>query len=281
MNIESSLSDLRTAPPAAFDQAVRVGTGIADGYRVFDSPIGEVLVSFNPVGISAVDLAEGDPVDRFRSRFGRDLIEAMPPKGWDAKIERAIERGTPGDLPVDLRSTTDFRKSVLEAAATIPRGQVRPYGWLAEQVGNAGAVRAVGSTMAGNPIPLIIPCHRVVRSDGQIGKYSLGGPQHKTELLACGGGGSATPAEPGGKRDSLPRQRHHRHLLPPDVHACQAHHGPPPGRTEEFRRCSGARVPSVPGVSAGLRLDPVGPSTGPVTPSGRQQTCRSGRRWPP
>ena len=187
MSIESSLSDLRTAPPSTFDHAVRVGTGIADGYRVFDSPIGEVLVSFNPVGVSAVDLAEGDPVDRFRSRFGRDLIEAVPPKGWDAKIERAIERGTPGDLPVDLRSTTDFRRSVLEAATTIPRGQVRPYGWLAEQVGNAGAVRAVGSTMAGNPIPLIIPCHRVVRSDGQIGKYSLGGADHKTELLTAEG----------------------------------------------------------------------------------------------
>lgn len=187
MNIESSLSDLRTAPPATFDPAVRLGTGMADGYRVFESPIGRVVVSFNPAGVSSVDLVDGDPIDRFRSRFGRDLIEALPPKGWEVKIGRAIERGTPGDLPVDLRSTTKFRRSVLEATATIPRGQVRPYGWLAEQVGNPGAVRAVGSTMAGNPVPLIIPCHRVVRSDGAIGKYSLGGPEHKTELLASEG----------------------------------------------------------------------------------------------
>lgn len=187
MNIERALSTLQSDPPPGFGPAVRLGTGIAHGYRRFESPIGDVIVTFNPAGVSSVDLVDGDPIERFRLRFGRDAIEARPPKGWDVKIGRAIERGNPGDLPVDLRSTTEFRRSVLRATATIPRGQVRPYGWLAGRVGNAGAVRAVGSTMADNPVPLIIPCHRVVRSDGRIGNYSLGGPEHKTELLSLEG----------------------------------------------------------------------------------------------
>lgn len=184
MSIEQELSTLRSDPPPGFEPAVRLGTGIVDGFRRFESPIGDVIVTFNPAGVSSVDLADGDPIARFRMRFGRDAIDAEPPRGWDVKIGRAIERGNPDDLPVDLRSTTEFRRSVLRVTASIPRGQVRPYGWLAEQVGNAGAVRAVGSTMADNPVPLIIPCHRVVRSDGRIGNYSLGGPEHKTELLS-------------------------------------------------------------------------------------------------
>lgn len=184
MNIERALATLQSDLPPDFGPAVKLGTGIADGYRRVESPLGEVVVTFNPSGVSSVDLALGDPIERFRQRFGRDVIEAKPPKGWDVKIGRAIERGTPDDLPVDLRSITEFRRSVLRATATIPRGQVRSYGWLAEQVGNTGAVRAVGSTMASNPVPLIIPCHRVVRSDGRIGNYSLGGPGHKTALLS-------------------------------------------------------------------------------------------------
>ena len=72
---------------------------------------------------------------------------------------------------------------MLEITAEIPTGEVRPYSWLAKEVGNPGAVRAVGSTMARNPVPLIIPCHRVVRTDGQIGAYSLGGVHNKRVLL--------------------------------------------------------------------------------------------------
>ena len=72
-------------------------------------------------------------------------------------------------------------------ATTIPRGQVRPYQWLAQEAGKPGAARAVGSTMANNPVPLIVPCHRVVRADGSIGQYSLGGVENKRLLLAVEG----------------------------------------------------------------------------------------------
>lgn len=179
MNIEEELGSLRTEMPGPTTDAIRLGAGLIDGFDVFESPIGEVAIGFNIQGVSFVDLAAGfDPDQR-----GRRTIEATPPKGWERKIERAIERGTPGDLPVDLTSVTAFQRSVLELAATIPFGQVRPYGWLADRIGNHGAVRAVGSTMAKNPLPLIIPCHRVVRSDGKIGNYSLGGTHNKIDLL--------------------------------------------------------------------------------------------------
>lgn len=185
MNIETAMaSALRSPAPAIVTTGALLGTGTIDGYAVFESPVGDVVVSFNPSGVSSVDLADMDSEARFSERVGRRMVPARPPKGWETKIGRAIERGTPGDLPIDLRAVTSFRRAVLEATASIPRGQVRSYAWLAHQVGNDGATRAVGSTMAANPVPLIVPCHRVVRTDGTIGNYSLGGAHNKRTLLA-------------------------------------------------------------------------------------------------
>ena len=66
--------------------------------------------------------------------------------------------------------------AVWTKALEIPRGEVRPYGWIAAEIGKPRAVRAVGTALAHNPVPLVVPCHRVVRSDGLIGQYSMGGP---------------------------------------------------------------------------------------------------------
>src|SRR6185503_2247719 len=85
------------------------------------------------------------------------------------------------------RGHTDFERDVWHKALEIPRGEVRPYGWVAAEIGNPKAVRAVGTALAHNPIPLFIPCHRVVRSDGYIGRYSLGGPEAKRTALASEG----------------------------------------------------------------------------------------------
>lgn len=183
MSIENTLSDLKTEMPPGLTAGISLGTGLSDGYSTYESPIGDVIVTFNPSGVSSVGLATDATLEAFPAKFGRDLVEAVAPRGWDTKINRAIEVGRPGDLRVDTRLLTEFQTTVLELTATIPHGQVRPYGWLATQVGNPGAVRAVGSTMARNPVPLIIPCHRVVRSDGRIGNYSLGGVHNKTDLL--------------------------------------------------------------------------------------------------
>jgi O-6-methylguanine DNA methyltransferase len=173
-------------------ESVNLGIGLVEGFAIFDSALGPVGVAFNPSGVSSVDLVDDDFERRFAGRFHRPVVKARPPVGWDAKISRALEQGRPGSLPIDLRSVTPFRRAILEIAATIPRGEVRPYQWLARQVGKPGTARAVGSAMAQNPIPLIVPCHRVVRSDGLIGEYSLGGAPNKWRLLIVEG---ADPAD--------------------------------------------------------------------------------------
>jgi len=77
-------------------------------------------------------------------------------------------------VPVDLTAVPDFQRSVLEAARRIPFGEGRPYAWIAERIGHPRAVRAVGTALGRNPVPLILPCHRVWRSDGGLGGYIFG-----------------------------------------------------------------------------------------------------------
>ena len=187
MNVKEELAHLVITAPPAVEEGVALGTGLSDGFSVFESPLGPVVVAFNPLGVSAVDLLDSGFEQRFEQRFRRGLLEARPPRGWNDLILRALAEGTPGPLPVDLRSVTAFQQEVLEETAAIPRGQTRSYGWLAQQAGRPKAARAVGQTMARNPVPLLIPCHRVVRSDGQIGHYGLGGADNKRTLLRLEG----------------------------------------------------------------------------------------------
>lgn len=191
MSIEAELERLAGELPVGVSEGVALGTGLAEGYDFYESAIGTVVVTFNLRGVSSVDAAE-EFEERRAGRPQRPLIRAEAPAAWRAHIPEAIERGTPGKLPVDLRSVTEFQESVLRTTATIPRGEVRPYGWVAREIDRPKAVRAVGSAVARNPIPLIVPCHRVVRSDGHIGNYSLGGPHNKVDLLTHEG---ARPAE--------------------------------------------------------------------------------------
>lgn len=182
MSIEAKLAGLAGELPDGMTEGIALGTGLAHGYDFYESAIGKVAVTFNPDGVSSVDEADGFQA-RFLERFGRKLIRAEAPRDWGRHIPEAIETGTPGKLPVDLGSVTEFQQSVLQTTSTIPKGEVRPYGWVAREVARPKAVRAVGSAVARNPVPLIIPCHRVVRTDGHIGNYSLGGPHNKVELL--------------------------------------------------------------------------------------------------
>lgn len=178
MSVEDNLVALRRPAPSMTNAAVSLGTGLVPGYKVYEAAVGEVAVVFTPEGVNSVRLMpELDPA----------AVEANPPRAWAKLIPRALEAGKPGELPLDLRAVTPFRRAVLAQAATIPRGEVRSYGWLAHHVGKPGAARAVGSAMATNPVPLIVPCHRVVRSDGHIGAYSLGGPHNKWILLESEG----------------------------------------------------------------------------------------------
>jgi len=87
-------------------------------------------------------------------------------------------------IRLDLSGGTPFQRRVWEVARRIPYGQTRSYGWIAREIGRPGASRAVGRALGANPLPLLVPCHRVVRNDGAIGGFSApGGAQTKVRLL--------------------------------------------------------------------------------------------------
>jgi O-6-methylguanine DNA methyltransferase len=187
---EAGLAGLREAAPRGLAHATLVAVGLADDYAVIDSPVGPLRVAWNGRGVSEVSGAVDDRSfeGRFRARTGRVARrrDALPPD-----LARRIERRLAGDrhnrIDLDLRGASDFERAVWMKALEIPRGEVRPYGWIAAEIGRPRAVRAVGTALGHNPVPLIVPCHRVVRSDGMIGQYSLGGPDNKRTILSAEG----------------------------------------------------------------------------------------------
>jgi O-6-methylguanine DNA methyltransferase len=188
--IETQLASLRTAAPVSVGEGALVAVGLADRYATVESPLGEAFVAWNGRGVSWVGLA-GDPdafEDTFRAHTGRPISRAAD---LPASLSRAIARRLAGDrrarIELDLRGATSFEAAVWRKTLEIPRGEVRPYGWIAAEIGHRKAVRAVGTALAHNPVPLVVPCHRVVRSDGTIGRYSMGGSDNKRRILAAEG----------------------------------------------------------------------------------------------
>ena len=189
-DLTTRLADLRTAAPEGLEDRILAATGHADRYVTRDSVLGTLFVSFNDRGVNSVDLAtDAGAFERTHlERTGRVAVPAdTEPPFLARRLDAAIAAGKPGSLPLDLGTLTEFQRSVLLKAAEIPAGEVRPYGWIAKEIGKPGAVRAVGSALARNPVPVIIPCHRVVRSDGSLGKYSLGEDANKEVLLEAEG----------------------------------------------------------------------------------------------
>jgi O-6-methylguanine DNA methyltransferase len=184
---EAALAGLREPAPPGLAHTALVAVGLADDYALMDSPVGPLRVAWNGRGVSTVEAAADDAAfeARFFARTGRVARrrDALP-----ADLARKIDRRLAGDrhnrIDLDLRGSTPFEQAVWMKALEIPRGEVRPYGWIAAEIGRPKAVRAVGTALGHNPVPLIVPCHRVVRSDGMIGQYSLGGPHNKRTILA-------------------------------------------------------------------------------------------------
>ncbi len=188
--VEAAIAGIRVTAPATLLLRTLLATGLADAYATMDSPAGPVFVAWNTRGVSMIARA-GNPgafEEQFEREIGRRLerVQALP-----SRLGRAVARRLAGDrsvlIAVDLRGRSPFEEAVLRKALEIPSGEVRPYGWIAAEIGRPNAVRAVGTALGRNPIPLLIPCHRVVRSDGHIGEYSMGGPDVKRRVLTAEG----------------------------------------------------------------------------------------------
>ncbi|HET7421011.1 MAG TPA: methylated-DNA--[protein]-cysteine S-methyltransferase [Candidatus Dormibacteraeota bacterium] len=169
--------------PAGFAERVLASAGAADSYAVFETVLGRVYVAWNPLGVSAAMRASS--AEEFEAWFGREigrgLVRVAPPASLATRIQDQLDGKR--RLRFDLRGLTPFSQAVLQKTLAIPRGEVRPYGWIAREIGHPAAVRAVGTALANNPIPYFIPCHRVIRSDGVIGNYGGGGPEAKKSIL--------------------------------------------------------------------------------------------------
>ena len=142
-----------------------------------DSPIGALRLAATARGVARVCF-EGEPLP----------IDAPPAAPLATQELAEYFAGTRREftVPLDLRGVTAFRDAVLRELMTVPYGETTTYAELARAVGNPRAVRAVGSACATNPLPLFIPCHRVLRSDGQLGGYR-GGAEAKRVLLRMEG----------------------------------------------------------------------------------------------
>jgi O-6-methylguanine DNA methyltransferase len=189
-NERSLLRDLRALgkvrAPAAVAPAVLERLGLVDAYAPIETAIGRVWVAFRGDAVTAVRRpvsARAFAAD-FRREFGRPARAAAElPARLAARLRRAFAGSGARGLRFDLSGLSEFERAVLRKALEVPSGEVRSYAWVAREIGRPAAVRAVGSALGRNPIPILIPCHRIVRSDGALSDYIFG-PAAKRALLA-------------------------------------------------------------------------------------------------
>ncbi len=183
-------ADLERATRGLLARAERDGL-IEVAYSYVDSPFGKMMVAGTDRGIVRVAFPHR-PFDALLEQIAElispRVLEA--PKRLD-EARRQLDAYFEGrlrdfNLPLDWRLTRGFQNRAQHAIARIPYGQTRSYGWIAEKAGNPRAFRAAGTACGANPLPPIVPCHRVLPATGGIGSYG-GGPEMKKALLELEG----------------------------------------------------------------------------------------------
>jgi methylated-DNA-[protein]-cysteine S-methyltransferase len=180
--------------PAELDARFRTAAAAAGfldvSYDLVDSPVGELLVAVSERGLCriAYDADEEHVVDGLARALGARVLRS--PRPIDP-VRRELEEYFEGrrrtfDLPVDLRPSAEFSRRVLEELAHVPFGEVTTYGELARRAERPRAARAVGTVMNRNPVPIVLPCHRVVGAGGGLVGYA-GGLDRKETLLRLEG----------------------------------------------------------------------------------------------
>ncbi|HEX3325013.1 MAG TPA: methylated-DNA--[protein]-cysteine S-methyltransferase [Solirubrobacterales bacterium] len=162
--------------------------GLLDiAYTMSDSPFGPLLLAATSRGLVKLSLPGYDPeetLEDLAARISPRLLEA-PARLDPARRELDLYfegRLTEFDLPLDWRLSKDFRRRALRAIDRIPYGQTRSYTEIARSAGNERAVRAAGAACGANPLPIVVPCHRVLRSGGALGGYGGGLPMKEALL---------------------------------------------------------------------------------------------------
>ena len=165
------------------------------GFAVFDTAFGACGIAWSERGVIGFQLPEGDREStrrRMQRRFG-GAEESAPPENVQRSIEAIVSlmRGEPIDLTfvaLDMDGVPEFHRRVYEVARTIRPGETMTYGEIAKRLGDPGSARAVGQALGRNPIPVIVPCHRVLAAGGKSGGFSApGGTATKLNLLALEG----------------------------------------------------------------------------------------------
>jgi methylated-DNA-[protein]-cysteine S-methyltransferase len=194
-SLQEAAGDLPTGPPESSGR--RLAEAAADAglldvtYAEVDTPLGRLLVAATPRGlvhVSFPEVASDAVLERLSRRLSPRILEA--PERLD-EVRRELDEYFEGrrrrfELPLDWSLTRGFHRSVLHATARIDYGQVRSYAEVAARAGSPHAVRAAGNALGSNPIPVVVPCHRVVRTGGSLGGYG-GGPERKEYLLRLEG----------------------------------------------------------------------------------------------
>jgi methylated-DNA-[protein]-cysteine S-methyltransferase len=188
--------------PAELDSRFRsaaAAEGLLDvGYDIVDSPLGELFVGVSRRGLCTIsyDVDPERKLEQLTRGYGARILRS--PKAVDA-TRRQLDEYFEGkrrrfELEVDLRLAREFGRIVLKELAAVPFGQVMTYGALAARAGKPRAARAVGTIMNRNPVPIVLPCHRVVGSNGSLVGYA-GGLERKQTLLRLEGALGAGAAE--------------------------------------------------------------------------------------
>ena len=172
--------------------------GLLDvAYRSLDTDVGTLLLAATPAGLVSVTFDGAAPdatLERLSIAISPRVLEA--PRRLDAAAHRLGDliagRARAFDGPLDLTLARGFGRDVVERLREIPYGETRSYSQVAAAVGSPRAVRAVGSACRRNPLPIAVPCHRVVRSDGGLGQY-VGGVEAKRRLLDAEAASSPLP----------------------------------------------------------------------------------------
>ena len=200
--IEGVVGALRGAPAAA-ESVARARQGLesrlADlksrlvSYRVFSSPLGRILIARSEHGVSLVEYLDGG-VDLSTSRLRRIAGVELQEDGAEIEtLYRELMEYLRGDRtrlewPLDLRlARSDFHRSVLRATAAIPYGAVTSYAGIAAEIGKPAAARAVAQALRWNPLPIVVPCHRIIGTSGALTGYSGNKVGLKQQLLAVEG----------------------------------------------------------------------------------------------